>query len=106
MDLIWFFFVELLANSLNSGEEVPNSVPELVEGSTIPSIMNTGTPTVNCATPDMLGHSRNSSSTSQMSKASGYSTQHSRQSSSGDSVGHIRFVFQITFLFIQRFFQD
>lgn len=40
-----------------------------------------------------LGHSRNSSNTSQMSKASGYSSihshTHSRQSSSGDS-GHIR----------------
>lgn len=39
------------------------------------------------------GHSRNSSNTSQMSKASGYSSihshTHSRQSSSGDS-GHIR----------------
>ncbi|XP_065169308.1 uncharacterized protein [Atheta coriaria] len=37
------------------------------------------------------GHSRNSSNTSQMSKASGYSSihSHSRQSSSGDS-GHIR----------------
>lgn len=42
------------------------------------------------------GHSRNSSNTSQMSKASGYSSihshSHSRQSSSGDS-GHIRYVF-------------
>ncbi|XP_073993984.1 EEIG family member 2 isoform X2 [Rhodnius prolixus] len=39
-----------------------------------------------------LGHSRNSSNTSQMSKGSGYgslNSQHSRQSSSGDS-GHIR----------------
>lgn len=38
------------------------------------------------------GHSRNSSNTSQMSKASGYSSiSHSRQSSSGDSTaGHIR----------------
>lgn len=39
------------------------------------------------------GHSRNSSNTSQLSKASGYSSihshSHSRQSSSGDS-GHIR----------------
>jgi hypothetical protein len=39
------------------------------------------------------GHSRNSSNTSQLSKASGYSSihshTHSRQSSSGDS-GHIR----------------
>lgn len=37
------------------------------------------------------GHSRNSSNTSQMSKASGYSSihTHSRQSSSGDS-GHVR----------------
>lgn len=39
-----------------------------------------------------MGHSRNSSNTSQMSKASGYSSiSHSRQSSSGDSAaGHIR----------------
>lgn len=41
------------------------------------------------------GHSRNSSNTSQLSKASGYSSihshSHSRQSSSGDS-GHIRYV--------------
>ncbi|XP_060526209.1 uncharacterized protein LOC132701918 isoform X2 [Cylas formicarius] len=40
------------------------------------------------------GHSRNSSNTSQLSKASGYSSihshSHSRQSSSGDSAGHIR----------------
>ncbi|XP_014288853.1 early estrogen-induced gene 1 protein isoform X2 [Halyomorpha halys] len=39
-----------------------------------------------------LGHSRNSSNTSQLSKGSGYgslNSQHSRQSSSGDS-GHIR----------------
>lgn len=39
------------------------------------------------------GHSRNSSNTSQLSRASGYSSihshSHSRQSSSGDS-GHIR----------------
>ncbi|KAL1506234.1 hypothetical protein ABEB36_005631 [Hypothenemus hampei] len=41
---------------------------------------------------DTHGHSRNSSNTSQMSKASGYSSiSHSRQSSSGDSAaGHIR----------------
>lgn len=54
--------------------------------------LSTGVATVTCGTPDMLGHSRNSSTTSQMSRASGYSTQHSRQSSSGDSAGHIRFV--------------
>lgn len=39
-----------------------------------------------------LGHSRNSSNTSQLSKGSGYgslNSQHSRQSSSGDS-GHMR----------------
>ncbi|XP_022909177.2 EEIG family member 2 isoform X2 [Onthophagus taurus] len=45
------------------------------------------------------GHSRNSSNTSQMSKASGYSSihshSHSRQSSSGDS-GHIRKPIRIT----------
>lgn len=42
------------------------------------------------------GHSRNSSNTSQMSRASGYSSiSHSRQSSSGDSAaGHIRNAFQ------------
>ncbi|XP_019763948.2 protein FAM102A isoform X2 [Dendroctonus ponderosae] len=42
------------------------------------------------------GHSRNSSNTSQMSKASGYSSiSHSRQSSSGDSTaGHIRAALQ------------
>lgn len=43
--------------------------------------------------PNEHGHSRNSSNTSQLSKASGYSSihshSHSRQSSSGDS-GHIR----------------
>lgn len=50
------------------------------------------------------GHSRNSSNTSQMSKASGYSSihSHSRQSSSGDS-GHIRYVYDVKYLQMASF---
>lgn len=51
------------------------------------------------------GHSRNSSNTSQLSKASGYSSihshTHSRQSSSGDS-GHIRYIYIYKELFYIR----
>ncbi|XP_044728172.1 uncharacterized protein LOC123291816 isoform X2 [Chrysoperla carnea] len=70
-------------------EVTTNIVPELEEANDV-NTLSTGVATVTCGTPDMLGHSRNSSTTSQMSRASGYSTQHSRQSSSGDSAGHIR----------------
>ncbi|KRT86743.1 hypothetical protein AMK59_1 [Oryctes borbonicus] len=83
----------LLSSDLVIGHTVPeNNVPTTlaIEQSTdnIPSL-NTDVEEVPCE----QGHSRNSSNTSQMSKASGYSSihshTHSRQSSSGDS-GHIR----------------
>ncbi|KAK9727938.1 N-terminal C2 in EEIG1 and EHBP1 protein [Popillia japonica] len=83
----------LLSSELVIGHTLPeNNVPITlaVEQSTdnIPSL-NTEAEEV----PSEQGHSRNSSNTSQMSKASGYSSihshTHSRQSSSGDS-GHIR----------------
>ncbi|XP_044258636.1 uncharacterized protein LOC123007411 isoform X4 [Tribolium madens] len=81
----------LLSSELVIGHTlVENSVPVTVavEGAT-DQVQPSDHEEVVCET----GHSRNSSNTSQLSKASGYSSihshSHSRQSSSGDS-GHIR----------------
>lgn len=74
-----------------------NNTPISVEPSDLPSIQH-NTEQHNDEQQQQqsiteFGHSRNSSNTSQLSKASGYSSihTHSRQSSSGDS-GHIRLV--------------
>ncbi|XP_066252828.1 EEIG family member 2 isoform X2 [Euwallacea similis] len=107
-----------LAGSINSGSSGFGSLPkkrtplptELVKGQShmdsalapvessaneliVPNAYAEQTSESNTLGPGQeLGHSRNSSNTSQMSKASGYSSiSHSRQSSSGDSTaGHIR----------------
>lgn len=78
----------LLSSDLILGQTINDSVPVTIalDGNDVPTV-----PSEIEEPACEPGHSRNSSNTSQMSKASGYSSihSHSRQSSSGDS-GHIR----------------
>nr|CAI5851052.1 unnamed protein product [Callosobruchus analis] len=65
--------------------DCPQTLPQQQDHQDMPTVAASAA----CSEP---GHSRNSSNTSQLSKASGYSSgahSHSRQSSSGDS-GHVR----------------
>lgn len=83
-----FLCVDLVIGQTLTENNTPTSVA--IEQNEVPVVNNESHSDEQC--PE-YGHSRNSSNTSQLSKASGYSSihTHSRQSSSGDS-GHIRWV--------------
>ncbi|KAL1132000.1 hypothetical protein AAG570_011610 [Ranatra chinensis] len=88
------FAEESIVNSNSGLGSLPKIRPPIFNpGDAAGPVAEDSTPSEGAVAVDEgLGHSRNSSSTSQMSRGSGYGSlqsQHSRQSSSGDS-GHIR----------------